>query len=188
MHSKTRNATLIVLAALIAIWASCSTTKTTVIETNQYQLCRDLNEIDSMVLQETSFLQYFNIAENSNVKYFRHKNINLGFPRSFTTEIADIRHQTDTSKSSTENYDHTVSELLKYQAEKKVLRYTCKENSIPLKDADFEISYWYNPIDSFYSIDIVRILKAPGHTQGYLFLTKKKMNEFEIIRRSYWTE
>lgn len=173
---------------LLMVVLACKTPKLNFPETDQTSICSDLNKIDSLVLQEISFKRYFSIADQSNVNYYRNRYIHPGYPRSFVADIADLRHKADTNKSVNEQYDSIVRDLLKYQAEKKVIEYTCKKNSISREDADFEINYWYNPADCFYSIEIVRILKTPGHTQGYLFLVNKTMNNFNIIRTSYWTE
>jgi hypothetical protein len=178
----------IVLTLALILIISCVTPKANIIETDQEQVCSDLNKIDSTIFRDISFRNYFSIDQKDNIVYFKPKYITIGFPRSLLSEITDIRYHSDSTKNENQVYSGATIDLLKYQSDNKSLRYLCKNDNITRLNSDFELNYWYSPIDSLYSIEIVRILKKPGHTQGYLFITKKILNNFSILRRSYWTE
>ena len=179
---------MIALIVVLTSLFSCRSARNIYMADKDGYQCVKLEKINALILKDKEMIDYFSILKKDTLIFHKDTVISMGFHMFFTYDLAMYRASIDTTKNYHEAYYDLEQENLINIKEKKKVIVTCIKNDFTKSESDLEISYWYNSKDNVYSIDIVEILKEPGHKQGYMLLIKDNITGFEILKRSYWTE
>jgi hypothetical protein len=148
----------------------------------------DIAAINNVILKDVTMIEYFSFFKKDTLMFYCDTIINYGFLHIFNYEIWKYREKKDTTKNIQVIYKELYREQKQYEKNNQIVVINSTKNELDKKMYDLEVKYWFEPIDSLYSVDIVTILKEPCHRKGYSFLIKKKGFDIEILDESFWTE